>query len=63
MICLERPRLLDDTEAVRVIAVEDIRTHEGEDRHQVVDDGIASQRCDVSNQEQGLMEGLWVARD
>lgn len=38
-----RPNLLHHPEAVGIISVENVRTHEGEDRHDVVKYGI---RCD-----------------
>ena len=37
--------LLNDTEAVRVVAMEDVRAHECEHGHDVTQDGVGRESC------------------
>lgn len=54
--------LLYDFEAVTVIAVENIRSHEGENRHNIEKNGFRSKTGKVGDEQEGLVESLWVSR-
>lgn len=55
-------RLVDDAEAVGVVALEDVGAHEGENRHDVVDQLVRDERAELSEQEERLVVGLRVDR-
>ena len=57
-----KTHLLNDTEAVRVVAMEDIRAHECEHRHDIPQDGVGCESCQCCHEEEGLVERLWVVR-
>lgn len=42
--------LLDNSETIRVVSVEDIRAHECEDWHDIVEDGIGCHACKASHE-------------
>lgn len=54
---------LDDLEAGRIVSVEDVRTHEREDWHDVVQHGVWRQSCQIGHQNESLVEGLRVIGD
>lgn len=54
--------LIDDSQAVRVVALDDVRAHEGEDWHDVLHELIGDQRTQLREQEERLVVGLRVDR-
>jgi hypothetical protein len=60
--CLGFARLLHDFEAVLVIAMQNTRSHEREDRHDIAEDRFRGKVGKTRDEEEGLVEGLWVIR-
>ena len=52
--------LLDDTEAIIIIAMEYIGAHEREHRHDVVQNRLRSNNGEASDEQERLVEGLWT---
>jgi uncharacterized protein YlxP (DUF503 family) len=55
-------RLLHDLEAVFVIAVQNARSHECEDRHDISEDCFWGQVSEARDEKESLVEGLGVVR-
>jgi hypothetical protein len=54
--------LLDDTEAIIIIAMEYIRAHECEHRHDVVQNRLRGNKGKAGDEQERLVEGLWTLR-
>ena len=54
--------LLDDTEAIIIIAMEDIGAHECEHRHDVMQNRLRSNKGEAGDEQERLVEGLWTLR-
>lgn len=54
--------LLHNSEAVAIITVENVRSHEGEYRHDIMQHGIRRQTSQSGHQKKSLVEGLRVIR-
>jgi hypothetical protein len=54
--------LIDNTQTVGVVPLENVGTHEGEDRHDVLDELIGNERTQLSEKEKRLVVGLRINR-
>lgn len=52
----------DNTQAVSIVALEDVGTHERKDRHDVVHELIGNERTKLGEEEESLVGGLGVDR-
>lgn len=55
-----RTHILDNFEAIRVVSMEHIGSHEREDGHDVVKDRVGGEPCQVGHQEQSLIKRLRI---
>src|SRR5690242_12482466 len=53
--------LLDDVETIVVVLTQDIGAHEGEDRHDVMENLVGAERSDGSHEQESLVVSLRVA--
>lgn len=53
-------RLLHYLEAVFIVAVQNTRSHECEDRHDVSEDGLWGQVSETRDEKEGLVESLGI---
>jgi hypothetical protein len=60
---LELSDLLDNFETVRIVAMENVGSHESEDRHYIVEDGIGCQSRQSGHQQQRLVKRLRIIRN
>lgn len=55
-------RLLHNFETVFVVAMQNTRSHEREDRHNITEDGFWGKVGETRDEEESLVEGLGVIR-
>lgn len=54
--------LLNDTEAVSVVTMEDIRSHESEDGHDVAEYSVGGETSESRHEKESLVERLRILR-